>query len=516
MHRFIPIPDVAAILFAFALAVLWQPDRACAQQPNAINPTEHPLASLKGGTLEAMLKLGLVKSGIEETMAAELASGISITQVKSLTETLGSLQAVAVRSGKERRTINVKILVHNLQETPGCSDAAMEPLMRGLSDGSPVVADLMRNSWRVRNGEFPDEAGKSRKGVSDRNQFQRVLLANDSKQNAVICRLEDGSKGKIARISQSELKAALCSYAVVQVQAAGDASKPESFPKDFRFDRTLIKPGHYAYLSVPYQGQGKGAICSAAAALNVLHFIDPKLNLEQREVLAIYNGHTSMATQQQMVVGIRNLGYEAVLEQPREQEKVPLMAKVRTSLDEGRPMIVTTAKHALTVIGYNKSKGTLIYWDQASPKPGNPEGLPMGAVEANEDSLRARMNYIIYVNKLADGTLPSAGETSQLAKLTGKQDFLRHQLTNANPKLAFSVYLGHAIVPKFRNLHQRGRTVLVPYHDKDVEFLEIIGEMDSKWLIVAQPSGKEINVTEPRLIKAIEQSHGVIFSRPVE
>ena len=502
--------------FLLSCACFWLSGLSWAQDRGQAGLLDHPLTSLRGGTLEGMLKLGLVKSGLDDPQAAGLASEIKTTQKKSLTETLGALQAVTVRSGKKRRTIHVKILSHNLQESPGYTDAAFEPLMQGLADGAPVVADLMRKSWRIRDGVFPDEVGKSRNHASNREQLQRVLLASCSKSDAVVCRMEDGSKGRSGLMSGSELKASLCSYAVVQVQSTGNASVAESFPEDFRFDRTLIKPGHYAYLSVPYQGQEKGAVCSAAAALNVLHFIDPQLQLEQREVLALYNGHSSMATQQQMVVGIRNLGYSAVLEQVRDQDKLPLLAKVRNSLDEGRPMIVTTFKHALTLIGYNKSKGTLIFWDQASPKPGAPEGLPMGAVETDEDSLRARMNYIIYVSKLADGTAPSASEASLLARMPGKHDFLRHQLTNANPKLAFSVYLGHAMTPKFRNLHQRKRTVLIPYHDKKAEFLEIIGEMDHHWLIVAQPSGKEISVSEQRLIKAIEQSNGVIYSRPVE
>lgn len=180
--------------------------------------------------------------------------------------------------------------------------------------------------------------------------------------------------------------------------------------------KTIIEPGKRVILALPFEKQDRGGICAAASTLNILKFLDPKIQLSQTELFALFNSGRSGASPTEVIQGIRALGFTGKLIRIDDAERKPLIADVKANLDAGRPMLVASRSHAMVLIGYdNEGKEPGLYvWNQKMPDKKPIDGLPKGTEKMSESEFLARLVHIMFIEPTLP--LPASPPSKELAK----------------------------------------------------------------------------------------------------
>lgn len=288
---------------------------------------------------------------------------------------------------------------------------------------------------------------------------------------------------------------------VKQIQGEKDISK------------SIINPGARVMLAMPFEKQAKGGICAAASTLNILKFLDPELQLDQREMFALLNRGRSGASPTQVISGMATLGYTGTLVRlDNVDNRKSLIASIHASLNDGRPLLAATEGHAMTLIGYDPAKKTLIIWDQRMrDRAGKIEGAPPGSYEIGETGFFARIESLIFVEPN-----PQKTEHAIISRLTKIEEPVeKHQIINGNTKEeSIRDFLRHAIEPSIAvSLRKKHR---VFFADKN-QVVELIGEpRDGTWVGKTysdtpndEPIGK---ISQNTLIRILADSDGVFYS----
>lgn len=294
----------------------------------------------------------------------------------------------------------------------------------------------------------------------------------------------------------------------------GGDDPTNGFPAGFKFDKSLIEPGKRVFLALPFTQQDKGGICAAASMLNVLQYLDPALQLSQKELFALFSNRTSGASILEMQAGLKTLGYRGTLV-TTDGRKDELMQRVYSALNSGKPILAGKRGHEITLIGYNKTKGTLILWDQRMPDMKDSHGMPVGSFELTEPAFRSRIVDLIFI--IAEPPAPADAalliRTRELAGIKGM--LLAHPIYNANTREeTLADFLRHAAEPRIAVALRKKHRVFIP--DKK-EILEIIAEpKDGGWECITQPGGKTAKISRNRILKLIEEADGTLYSLPPE
>ena len=62
-----------------------------------------------------------------------------------------------------------------------------------------------------------------------------------------------------------------------------------SVPADFHYEKTVIVPGIFVFLSLPFEKQMLKGVCAAASVLNIVRYMEPTIDLNQEEMFGLYN-----------------------------------------------------------------------------------------------------------------------------------------------------------------------------------------------------------------------------------
>ena len=484
-----PVPVNITRTWAFVLAawLLSFVSATCQTPARADTPRTHPLG------VAAWQWLG------------ENATDIQLRGIDDVpgtpSQAVTSISGMPWTENGEKGNLRVEIICETQQEFPGISEDALQQIEAALADGNAVLADMSRKNWRGRAGELtPEETPKQPPAPV------RVCILRAEPDGRFV--LATGPRGEIARIGRAELRRATCSAAAAIISWVSKKSDAEPFPKDFDYKTTLIKPGHHAYLALPFLDQDPGGICTAAASLNVAKYLDPKLDIKQREVFALFNRKSSGATMGEVVAGLETLGFDAEFIQTDKADRLQLLAKIQASLDEGRPIIATIPGHALTIIGYCKTTRTIIVWDQRMNKKGRPAYLPDGGFELSEAAYKSRIDSVTFVRK--SWAEASAAERATIASMRPCHGELRrHQIVKGTGE-SFLTFLNHAATPKIKAVINAGRTPLVPTGRN--KLVEIQGENAGKWKVTHWPDGKTTEQNASYLARILDANDGVFYS----
>lgn len=431
-------------------------------------------------------------------------------QIRSMPEVSGNpSQAVASLSGLpwnengEKGNLRVEITWETQQQLPGITEDALRQIEAALAAGDAVLADMSRRNWRGRAGELAaEETPKSPPPPV------RVCILRAEPDGKFV--MATGPRGETVRAGRDELRRAISSAVTATISWASQKREAEPFPSNFDYKTTLVEPGKYAYLALPFLDQDKGGICTAAASLNVAKYLDPEIDIKQREVFALFNSGRSGATMQQVVSGLETLGFDAEMIPTSRADRKETLARVQASLDEGRPIIASIPGHALTIIGYCKATRTIIAWDQRMNSKGRPAYLPDGGFETTESSLCERFDCLILVRK--SWTEAAAAERAEINALRPcNGELRRHQIVNANQKNeSFPRYLSHAAAPKIKSVINSGRKALVVTGKN--RLVEISGENAGKWKVTSWPDGKTSEENTGFLARVLAGADGIFYS----
>ena len=498
--------------------------QAEAQATPSPSPTDAPVASeqkdepadpidARGTAMEAFLIDALQKSwgGTPDAdkAAARAVTSLKLNATKLPQETLSSLSGTPIKNGAIKGSLRISI-EGEADHTghPGFSNEDMQALHAFLDGtGNSAVAEIYKTDWKLENGAFRKETR------SQKTSKEQVLLSN-YKDGSFLCRKTKNSTSFIyGRLQDDDLQHGGAAFALASVDWQDDTPNTIALPPDFHYDKTLVIPGQFAFMALPFQKQGKGGICAAASAFNIVKYIAPEIEIEQRGVFALYNSGRSGATLPQIAGGLESLGFECEIVQTRGCEKKLLLSKIRASLDDGRPILAVIPHHALTIIGYNKPDAKLIVWDQRMNGPGVPAYLPKGGVEDSENRIQSKFEFVFFIRKV-DMRL-SVEEEKTVQSLYGTaQGCLRHEIVNANAsREPLPMFLHHAAIPKVQSVLQQNRVLLVPKGKR--QLVSITSAADGKYTSKTLPGGKEEVVGGATLVRLLTESKGVFFSVPL-
>ena len=288
-----------------------------------------------------------------------------------------------------------------------------------------------------------------------------------------------------------------------------------SAAKDSSKWKTEIERGKRAFLALPFEKQERGGVCAAASSLNIIKFIDPELKLDQRELFAMFNDGRSGASPTQVLIGLETLGYNSRRLTVDDTDKETLISEIQQSLDAGIPAIAAKTGHAMTLIGYDKEKKTMIIWDQRMPNMKKRDNLPLGAQELSEVAFRSRIADVVLLSPNKSKIRGHALENLIEGEIH------KHQILNANEREeSMKEFLRHASEPRIAVELRKGHRVFIP--DKS-HYLEITGESTKEGWPTKTLAGipgtieeKPATANRTKLLNLLEESNGVFFSsRPI-
>lgn len=298
----------------------------------------------------------------------------------------------------------------------------------------------------------------------------------------------------------------------IPVTSPIDTNAPEkldSFLKDFKWDRTEIMPERFAFLALPFIKQTNGGICAAASAVNVISYIDPSIDLKQGELFKIYNDREGGASFDEVVRGLRMLGFSSEVYSTRATPYAVLAGYIRKSLDANHPILVADKRHMLTIIGYNKESKTITAWNQW--KNGKIQhGMPKGAYDVKNSDLPFEFTTVFFLHHVKD--IPAASQKKQIEDFVGKTNDL-HIHPPYQPRYPLSpTYLQNAAEERILASIRANRNVFILQGN---QLIEITPQKETGDLLTVTrfPSKEQSTMSIKDLADKITfDNHGFFFS----
>jgi len=303
-------------------------------------------------------------------------------------------------------------------------------------------------------------------------------------------------------------------------------------PEDAR-PQTVIRPGEFVFLALPFAQQGRGGICAGASLLNIVDFLGSNFQLSQYEFFELFDAGRSGATISQMDQGLKNVGYEftpiLLEEKPKRKDARKIERRCMDLLDSGQPLSVCVPGHALTLVGYNMRTESFYAWDQArtgrDPQvaeavpnlPGGIYEIPMGQLGFDLDTI----GHVVKCETLFDGerekeqlleTLGAAADTEAEKHKIWAPDRVRDADVQS--------FYRDAIPVLINGLMRKGRTAVIPT-GKEIpgrpewrrgELLEITGKSPDGYRGLLKPGGQESDFSLRELARFVHENDGIYFS----
>ena len=281
-------------------------------------------------------------------------------------------------------------------------------------------------------------------------------------------------------------------------------------PESFRYEKSIIVPGKFVFLALPYEKQLLKGVCAAGSVLNVLQYMDPTIDLSQDEMFGLYNNQSEGATSPQMIGGMANLGFSAEWMRTRGAPPDALIARVQSSLVDNRPLIACGENHAVTLVGFNKTAKTIIVWDQRAYGGNHVSGMPAGMFEVSESAFCGKFRDVIAISKANSKANKDTAE--KLRRFTGwNGEFIKHTLVNSDArKETLEKFANHAVPALIKVAMRRNEIVIIPVGDKGA--ISIVPQVVADRLsYTALPSGIQGKGRMDFVTKAVLDAGGTFY-----
>ena len=303
-------------------------------------------------------------------------------------------------------------------------------------------------------------------------------------------------------------------------------------PEDAR-PKTVIRPGEFVFLALPFTQQGRGGICAGASLLNIVDFLGLPFQLSQYEFLQLFGAGRSGATISPMDQGLKNIGYEFVPllleEKPKRKDARKIERRCMDILDSGQPLSACIPRHALTLVGYNMKTEFFCAGDQARTErdPRASEvvpNLPGGIYEIPMGQLGFELDGIGHVTK-CETPFDGPREKEQVLEIVGGPagvDLKRHKIwapDRVRGRDMEGFYRDALLVP-INGLMRKGRSAIIPTGKKipdrpdwrSGELIEITAKSGHDYRGVLRTGATEANVSGRDLAAFVFKSDGIYFS----
>ncbi|MEI6321720.1 MAG: hypothetical protein WCP60_01285 [bacterium] len=483
--------------------------------PIKVETNDPILAGYWGGAAKAFLIKSLIQSGtFGNSEEARVAARSQVDQLRLNIlelpqELLTHLNGTEIRNTNSLGNLAISIQKEvNHRENPGFSSTDINNLKEALTDAkSCALVEFCKATPPTVIKAFV---------------FSGLLSNYDPASDSFLCRQSGPTGGSTyRRMPTSEL--ALAGTALVIAKASwrqvdqgssnptpnasiSHPSVPEELPpKDFHYDQTLILPGKFVFLKLPFIKQLPRGICMATASLNVIKYLDPEINLEQTELFKSFNNKYAGATDSELIAGVRAMGFEVEHISERALPPKSIQEKIEASLEDNRPIVAMIPGHALTIIGFNKQKGCIIAWNQTGNR--KEENLPPGAYETQQYGF----SQYIFLRKTQ--ATASAKEENLLKEILGETpDLQKHCLPKGNSEAILTFYQ-HAFPQAFKMLAGKNRTIILQ-RDYGKELLQINQQDFSSTMITYTllPSGTTNQASSYEISRLLAARNGSYYS----
>lgn len=229
-------------------------------------------------------------------------------------------------------------------------------------------------------------------------------------------------------------------------------------PADFAWDRTLIIPGRFAFLRIPFILQKKPGICVAAAAVNVVRHLRPEYEITASELFHLFTDDSHGATYEELQAGMNLLGLPSDRLAPRRANLPSTLQRLKNSLDRGLPVLAADGRHMVLITGYDAATKKLFVWNQwGNGKIVN--NMPKGHYELQDSDLPIEFINLVFCRKVRFEPADNVKEVLQ--SLAGASDDLQmHPYLES--QFPSEYFLAHAGPERLRAVLRAGRTILVP------------------------------------------------------
>lgn len=303
-------------------------------------------------------------------------------------------------------------------------------------------------------------------------------------------------------------------------------------PEDRR-PETVIRPGEFVFLALPFTQQGKGGICAGASLLNIVDFLGMPFQLSQYEFFQLFDAGKSGATISQMDQGLKNVGYEftplLLEEKPKRKDARKIERRCLDILDSGQPLSVCVPGHALTLVGYNMKTESFYAWDQArtgrDPRMSEAvPNLPGGIYEIPMGQLGFDLDTIGHVTKF-ETPFDGQREKEQVLEISGlpaDTDLLKHKIWAPDRVRDRDVrdFYREVLPVLINGLMRKGRTVIIPT-GKEIpgrpdwrrgELVRIVGKSGDDYCVLMCPGNTETAFSLRDLSRFVFENDGIYYS----
>jgi len=292
------------------------------------------------------------------------------------------------------------------------------------------------------------------------------------------------------------------------MEIPGDA--PTEIPKTFPLEKSVIIPGKFGYLKLPFIKQTKPGICVAAAAINAVRYLHPEIQLSGSELFLLYNNRPGGASFEEASLGNLQLGVKCRIVRMAGMPRQELVRLIHKSIEENLPVIAADVRHAVLIYGFNKETKKLFVWNQW----GNGkivDGMPKGTYLLQESDLLIEFKDLLFVSKVRFKPLESLQQTLE-AKVGTAEDLQVHPVAG-RPFGGIQYYLPYSAPQRIKATLRAGRTILLPQGDDVLCVLPDDVKTDTVTLQCRYlPSGKTARHSLESLAQMLMPNGGEFYS----
>jgi hypothetical protein len=255
------------------------------------------------------------------------------------------------------------------------------------------------------------------------------------------------------------------------------------------------------FLALPFDKQDRGGICTAAALLNIIQYVDPGVQLSQEELFTLFNDGRSGAAYPQMQAALRTLGYDSEELKFDGKDDETIIEKLKKSLLENIPALAAKSGHMITAIGFdstNPYKKIITIWDQRSSKEGATDLESLGIVNMDEKEFSRRLGTLILIKPKEDPIMDEAiAKNRKMLIARTNREVSVYKFTPPTNEPDLAKYITHSLEAR----------ILIELRKNNRDFFPL-GESLSE--IITAPDPKDRNkiwITKSTSDKPLELNH---------
>lgn len=318
---------------------------------------------------------------------------------------------------------------------------------------------------------------------------------------------------KSAELARGELKwPGAGKYRAVRHWPEVPPSPFEEVPDDFAWDQTVIMPGRFAYLKLPFIKQTVPGICVAASSINVLAHLDPELDLSGRELFRICTDREAGASLNEGSFGMLQFGVGSRIVPTRALPSKKMVEQIEQSLDRNLPVLAADRRHVVLIYGYNREREKLFVWNQwGNGKIVN--GMPKGTYELQYSDLPIEFQDLVFVDPVRFE--PSMELDSWLQVFLGEVNDLRiHPVSGVRSQKRLAPFVKRAGPVRFKAIARAGRTALIPLPTGELLCVppQEIEDDSDRMSCTILPSDRQATYSLADLSMATIETHGEFYS----